>query len=283
MTDYSGKRILSTAPITPESIQILEQVAPVETAATPDEDTLMGLLENTIGIVCRGEGVVSARMIEAAPDLRVIGRPGAGYDSVDLMAAGARKIPLVYAPIGGFAVAEGTVGLLLSLVKRFPQTDRALRAGNWNVRYEVPTGDLVTQTLGIVGLGRIGSQVARLLQPFGMRILSCDPFVEAAVARMKPGAFLLNLARGKVLKSLDVLCEGLESGQLGGVALDVFPTEPPDFTHRIFKDERCIFTAHNVGTSHVALERILTSMSTSMVNVLNGKAPEYCVNPEVFD
>ena len=323
MTDYSGKRILSTAPITPESIKILEQVAPVETAATPDEDTLMGLLENTIGIVCRGEGVVSARMIEAAPDLRVIGRPGAGYDSVDLVAAGARKIPLVYAPIGGFAVAEGTVGLLLSLVKRFPQTDRALRAGNWNVRYEVPTGDLVTRTLGIVGLGRIGSQVARLLQPFGMRILGCDPFIkpdavadldvelvdfdtllahsdyvtfhvpleegtlglidEAAVARMKPGAFLLNLARGKVVKSLDVLSEGLESGQLGGVALDVFPTEPPDFTHRIFKDERCIFTAHNVGTSHVALERILTSMSTSMVNVLNGKAPEYCVNPEVFD
>lgn len=323
MTDYSGKRILATAPITDESIQILEQVAPVVTSPSPDEDALMDYLENTVGIVCRGEGVVTARMIEAAPDLRVIGRPGAGYDTVDLEAAGARKIPLVYAPIGGFAVAEGTVGLLLSLVKRFSITDRAIRAGDWNVRYAVPTGDLATRTLGIVGLGRIGSQVARLIKPFGMRVLGCDPFVDpktvadlgielvdfdtllaesdyvtlhvpledstlgmvdrAAVARMREGAFLLNLARGKVVESLDVLSEGLESGQLGGVALDVFPTEPPDFTHRIFQDERCLFTAHNVGTSHVALKRILDSMSASMVNVLNGQAPEYCVNPEVFD
>ena len=323
MTEYSGKRILSTAPITPESIQILEQVAPVETAPSPDEETLMGHLENTVGIVCRGEGVITARMVEAAPDLRVVGRPGAGYDSVDLEAIGARKIPLVYAPIGGFAVAEGTVGLLLSLVKRLSITDRALRGGDWSVRYAVPTGDLVTRTLGIVGLGRIGSQVARLIKPFDMRVLGCDPFVDAdsgdnlgvelvdfdtllaesdyvtlhvpledgtrglidraATARMKEGAFLLNLARGGVVESLDVLSEALESGQLGGVALDVFPTEPPDFTHRIFQDERCIFTAHNVGTSKVALERILESMSNSMVNVLNGKPPEYCVNPEVFD
>ncbi len=323
MADYTSKRILSTAPITDESIQILEQVAPVVTASSPDEDTLMGYLENTVGIVCRGEGVVTARMIEAAPDLRVIGRPGAGYDTVDLEAAGARKIPLVYAPIGGFAVAEGTVGLLLSLVKRLSITDRALRAGDWNVRYEVPTGDLVTRTLGIVGLGRIGSQVARLIRPFDMRVLGCDPLVDpktvaelgvelvdfdtllgesdyvtlhvpledgtrglidrAAIARMREGAFLLNLARGGVVESLDALSEGLESGQLGGVALDVFPTEPPDFTHRIFQDEHCIFTAHNIGTSKVALKRILDSMSTSMVNVLNGKAPEYCVNPEVLD
>ena len=280
----------------------------------------MGLLENTVGIVCRGEGVITARMIEAATDLRVIGRSGAGYDTVDLEAASARKIPLVYAPIGGFAVAEGTVGLLLSLVKRLPQTDRAVRAGDWGVRYAIPTGDLVTRTLGIVGLGRIGSQVARLIKPFDMRVLGYDPVIQPAaelgvelvdfdtllaesdyvtlhvplmegtrglvngsvIGRMKKGAFLLNMARGKVVESLDVLSEGLESGQLGGVALDVFPTEPPDFTHRIFQDERCIFTAHNVGTSHVALKRILDSMSTSMINVLNGKAPEHCVNPEVL-
>ena len=181
----------------------------------------------------------------------------------------------------------------------------------------------MTRTLGVVGLGRIGSQVARLIKPFDMRVLGCDPFIDpgsiadlgvelvdfdtllaesdyitlhvpledgtrglidrAATARMKEGAFLLNLARGGVVESLDVLSEALESGQLGGVALDVFPTEPPDFTHRIFQDERCIFTAHNVGTSKVALERILESMCNSMVNVLDGKPPEYCVNPEVFD
>lgn len=323
MADYSGKRIVATAPITAAAIQIMEQIAPVETSPGPDEETMMGLMDNTVGIVCRGEGVVTGRMIEAAADLKVIGRPGAGYDSIDVEAATARKIPLVYAPIGGFAVAEGTVGLLLALVKMLPTVDSAVRAGNWNIRYGPETGDLTTRTLGIIGVGRIGSQVARLVQPFEMCVLGCDPFIEPesvadlgvelveldellarsdyvslhtplndstrglinrdTIARMKKGAILVNLARGAVVESLDVLADALDCGQLRALALDVFPTEPPDASHRIFRDERCIFTAHNVGVSEVASERIFGSMARSLVNILNGEAPEYCVNPEALE
>ena len=323
MIDYSGKRIVATAPITAEATRIMERVAPVETSPGPDEKTMMGFMENTIGIVCRGEGVVTARMIEAASDLRVIGRPGAGYDTIDIAAATARKIPVVYAPIGGFAVAEGAVGLMLALAKRLSAIDRAVRAGDWNVRYGPATGDLTTRTVGIIGVGRIGSQLARLLQPFDMRVLGHDPFIlqesvagigvelveldellansdyvtlhtpldegtrglinRDTISRMKKGAILLNLARGGVVESLDVLADALDSGQLSALALDVFPTEPPDASHRIFRDERCIFTAHNVGVSEVAAERIFGSMSNSIVNILNGEAPEHCVNPAALE
>ena len=104
-----------------------------------------------------------------------------------------------------------------------------------------------------------------------------------AVARMKRGAIFVNTARGGIVESLDVLADGLDSGQLRAVGLDVFPEEPPDSSHRLFRDPRCSFSPHTVGTSEVAMERIYRSMATSMVNVLTGTAPEFCVNPEVFE
>ncbi len=311
--------MVTTASIGPEATDVLERLVPLEVASSPDEETMMSLLDDTIGIVCRGEGKVTARMIEAATDLRVIGRPGVGYDSVDLEAASARKIPLVYAPVGGFAVAEGALAILLALVKQLPRDDRIVRSGQWNERYDFLTGDLTTHTLGIIGLGRIGAHLARLAQPFDMHILGYDPFIDDLpgvetveldellsrsdyisvhvplseetrglidrdrISRMKPGAIFINTSRGGIIESLDVLADALDSGQLSAVGLDVFPTEPPDTSHRIFRDPRCLFSPHNVGTSELAMARIYSSMATSMVNVLTGKAPEYCVNPHVLE
>ena len=97
----------------------------------------------------------------------------------------------------------------------------------------------------------------------------------AAVARMKPGAVFINTSRGGVVRSCDVLADGLESGRLSAVGLDVFEEEPPDTSHRLFRDRRCLFSPHTAGTSEVAMARIYHSMATSMVKVLNGEAPEY--------
>ena len=323
MTDYAGKRIVTTGPIGPDAISILEQVAPVETATASDEATIVSLMTDTIAIVSRGlEARVSATIIDAAADLRVIGRPGAGYDTVDVAAATARNIPLVFAPVGGFAVAEGALAILLSLVKRLPQADPMVREGRWRERFDFITGDLITRTIGIIGLGRIGARLASLLQPFEMEVLGYDPVVgqdsvgdvgvtvvefdellarsdyisvhvpftddtrglidAAAVARMKKGAIFINTARGGIVESFDVLADGLDSGQLSYVGLDVFAQEPPDTSHRLFSDPRCLFSPHTIGTSEVAMTRIYHSMATSMVNVLTGKAPEFCVNPEVL-
>jgi phosphoglycerate dehydrogenase-like enzyme len=322
--DFMPKqRILATAPISLTPIQILEQIAPVEISPNPDADCLLGQLTGTIGIVARGvEAKIDRSLIEAAPELRVIGRPGAGYDTVDVATATQRKIPVIIAPVSGFAVAEGALALLLSIVKKIPFGDSLVRQGKWQRRYEYSTGDMTEHTLGIVGLGRIGSGLARLAQAFEMTILGYDPLVSPErgkalgvemvslnellersdyvslhmplsdetrglmnrerIARMKRGAVLINTARGGVIENLDVLADALESGQLSAVGLDVFPTEPPDHTHRLFKDSRLLCAPHMLGVSDIAMERIYRSMAVDMVSVLRGERPKFCVNPEVL-
>jgi phosphoglycerate dehydrogenase-like enzyme len=173
-------------------------------------------------------------------------------------------------------VAEGALALLLTLVKKIPFCDAVVKEGQWQKRYDFSTGDMAEHTLGIIGLGRIGAGLARLAQPFGMTILGYDPVVtreqaegmgvtlvtfdellqksdyvsihvpldeqttglinRQRVAQMKQGAILINTARGGLVENLDVLSEALESGQLSAVGMDVFPTEPPDSSHRLFRD-----------------------------------------------
>ena len=319
-----SERIVSTAPIDRIAIDILEQVAPVEISASPDESTMLTLLEGTIGLVARGtEGSITRKIIENCPGLRVIARPGVGYDTVDVAFATQRRIPVVYAPIGGFAVAEAALALLMAIVKKIQLADTILKQGQWQRRYQLSTGDLTGHTLGIIGLGRIGGRLARLVQNFEMEVLGYDPFLtekdargsgvemvplddllrrsdfisvhvplgeqtrgminRERIARMKPGAIFINTARGGVVESLDVLADALESGHLGAVGLDVFPTEPPDTTHRLFKHPHFTGAPHLLGVSRLAMERIYRSMATDMVAVLEGRRPRYCVNPEVCE
>jgi D-3-phosphoglycerate dehydrogenase len=315
-------RIISTAPIDQVAIDILGQVAEVEIAASPDEKTVLDMVDGAVGIVCRGEGRVTARLIEAAPALRVIGRPGAGFDAVDVAKATARGIPVIYAPVGSFAVAEGALALLFALIKKVVLCDALVKSGQWNKRYEITTRDMTGCTLGIVGFGRIGSYFARLVQPFEMTVLGYDPVVSEeeirtagvqpvgleellarsdfisihvplnaqtqglinrrTVALMKRGAILINTSRGGIVESLDVLAEALESGRLGAVGLDVFPVEPPDISHRIFGHPNFVCAPHLAGVSEIAMDRIYRSMASDMVAVLEGRRPKYCVNPEVL-
>ena len=319
----SNQRIVATAPIGDTAIDILKRIAPVEMSPAPDEETLLGFCENTIAFVSRGVGAVTARMIAASDDLKVIGRPGAGYDTVDIAAATARKIPVVYAPVSGFAVAEGALAVLMTLVKRIPECDNAVKAGRWKDRFDLTTGDMTTHTLGIMGLGRIGSHLAKLVRPFDMTVLGYDPYASEDVARdlgvelveldrlldtsdyvslhmplndetrgmmnaerialMKKGAILINTSRGDTIESLDVLADALKSGQLAAVGLDVFPGEPPDSSHRIFKDPRCVCAPHVLGVSVLGMGRIYRTMATGMVDVFEGRRPEFCVNTAVFE
>ena len=314
--------IVSTAPIGQIALDMLREVAEVVTAPSPEENALLILSKNAIGIVCRGEGKVSRRVIEACTALRVIGRPGAGFDSVDIRAATESGIPVIYAPVGGFAVAEGALALLLALVKKVSLGDALVKSGQWRRRYEVSTGDMMGHTLGLIGVGRIGTHLARLAQAFDMRILGYDPFIskeafsdktvrlvalEELLARsdyvsvhvpltdqtrgligkktiplMKTGALLVNTARGQIIEDLDVLADALDTHHLAGVALDVFPVEPPDVSHRIFAHSNFLASPHLQGVSDAAMDRIYRSMAADMVAVLKGERPVYCVNPQVF-
>jgi D-3-phosphoglycerate dehydrogenase len=317
------RRILATGPVSALARELLSPFASIEVAASIDERSLIALAPGAIGLIVRGVVPISRRLIEAGKDLQVIGRTGAGYDNVDIQAATEHGIPVVFAPAAGTrAVAEGTLLMLLALAKRLRELDVKARAGQWSARDELAIGDLYGATLGIVGLGRIGSQVGRLAQAFGMKVIAHDPMVgnEAAATMgidlvgleellgradfislhaplnehtrelvsadrlrsVKRGAILVNLARGGLLADLDVLYEALESGRLSGLGLDVYPNEPPDVSHPIFRRTDVLCTPHCMGLSRRAAHATFSMVSEGMADVFRGRIPVNVVNPQVF-
>ena len=276
-----------------------------------------------IALVVRGQVQITAALMDAAPNLKVIGRTGVGYDTVDIDAATARGIAVVYTPgAGARAVAEAAFAFMLALCKMIAHWDHETKKGNWQARIASQGTDLDQKTLGIIGLGRIGQIVAKMAKPFEMNVVAYDPYLDPAVARtldvklidldtlmsqadfvtlhcpqndetmglinrtrlkqMKPGAFLINLARGGVIESLDPIYEMLVSGHLRGAALDVFLVEPPDHTHPIFGLQNCLVSPHAMATSEGAMRRIYESMANDMTAILAGNTPNYVVNPEVL-
>lgn len=319
-----NSRIVCTGPIHNVAVEILRPHGEIVIASAFQEEALLPLLDGAIGLVVRGvEGSVSARVINAAPDLKVIGRSGVGYDNVDISAATARKIPVVYTPgVNARAIAEAAIALIFALCKKVFFWDRQLKLGNWNSRFRNQPGDLDGATLGIIGFGRIGQMLAELIRPFNVTILAYDPYVSNERARqletelvdldallersdfisihaaltpetqglinrarlqhIKPGAYIVNLARGGLVESLDVLYEALQSGKLGGVGLDVFQPEPPDVSHPVFQLPNCVTSPHALGLTPQAMTKIFESMANDMAAVFKGMSPRHVVNPEVF-
>ncbi len=316
-------RILSTGIVPPVARDILSRFGRIEVAPKTDEDSLVELMSGSIALFVRGVTRIPARVIQAGKDLRVIGRTGAGYDNVDVAAATERGIPVVFTPgAGARYVAEGTLAIILALVKRLPELDLKTRTGNWQARDHTIIGDVQGSVIGLVGLGRIGRHVAKLLRAFEARVISYDPAVsrEAAAAvgvemvdlddlftqsdiitlhaplnsqtrgminrrtlgLVKKGAILVNVARGGLMESLDVVLEALESGQLSAIGMDVFPAEPPEVSHRIFHHPRVLCTPHALGLSVKGSQAIFEMASQGMAEVLEGRIPDNVVNPEVF-
>ncbi len=289
------------------------------------EAVLSRMSSQVVGILARGPVLIDAGMMRAAPNLRVIGRAGVGYDTVDVTEASRRGVPVVYTP-GAMAraVAEHTLSLMLAAAKNLPHWRRVLLEGEWKDRYGRRNLDLDGATVGIVGYGRIGTQVRRLLAPFDCRILvngpnlapdnMADHGVEAApllellgrsdivslhaplnretrglinsenIGSFKPGSILVNLGRGALVESHDLLYEALETGRLRAVALDVFLDEPPDRSHPLFRHPNAVLTPH-VGSATLGAQRgVLETVAGDMMAVLEGRRPteENLVNPGVL-
>ena len=230
------------------------------------EDQLLPLAADTDAWIVRGETKVTRRLIEAAPRLRWIGRAGAGLDNIDQVAAKERGIEVMNVPgANSIAVAELTLGLLLALFRKIPEADASLRRGEW-LKSKLMGRELRGKTIGIVGMGKIGREVAKRAAAFEMTVLGHDPLVPAEAQRaagatpvsldqlladsdivtlhvpstpetkglmskdrlaaMKWGAVLINASRGNLVDEA-ALMTALQSGHLGGAALDVFATEPP--------------------------------------------------------
>lgn len=290
--------IVATGPVHPVAVEIL---GPIE---TPED--WHSLLPEAEALIVRGDATVGEQELAAATRLRVIGRSGVGVDRVDVAAAAAHGVPVVVTPgANARAVAEGALTLMLALVKRLPELQHALLERNWGARDRLELGDLEGTTLGIVGYGRIGRELADLARALGMHVLAHDPLVDDAttplgalfenadivslhapltdetrgivgpelLACAKPGLVLVNTARGGLVSSLDDLLAALEDGRLGGVGLDVFDEEPPDPSHPLFAHPRVVATPHALGLTLGAREAVFRAMAEGVAAVLRGETP----------
>ena len=287
-------------------------------ATSTDEEELVGLVSDAVALVVRGGGSrVSRRVIEAAPRLRVIARTGIGVDEVDVAAATRRGIPVAVVPdAGSNAVAEGALALMLVLAKRVPLLDELVREGRWAERDSVDVRDLEGATLGIVGVGRIGTRLATLGTTLGMRVIGFDPYargdavelgalpelfersdfvslhapltdetrgiVDSELLARARGAIFVNLARGALVSSLDDLLAALDVGNLDGVGLDVFDPEPPDVAHPLFAHPRVAASPHALGLSRAARAATARDAAEAVLAVLRGERPQHVANPEIY-
>ena len=252
----------------------------------------------------------------AGESLRIVANFGVGYDSVDVAAATRRGIVVTNTPdVLTRATAELTVALLLALLRRVAEGDRLLRRrGEWALSPTFMLGrGLEGATLGIVGLGRIGGQVARLGEAFGMRVVhtrGSGPYEELPLDRllgeadvvslhapggdetwhligarelglMKPGAVLVNVARGSIVDE-DALVSALESGTIAGAALDVYEAEP-EVDPRLLSLENVVLTPH-LGSSTVAARDAMGMLCADALEavLLENRLPPNCVNPEAW-
>jgi D-3-phosphoglycerate dehydrogenase / 2-oxoglutarate reductase len=276
-------KIVIADKISPSALKVFAE-HPDWTIVSPDKEHLAGELANADAIVVRSATFVDDAMMEHAPKLRVIGRAGVGVDNVDLEAATKRGIVVMNTPGGNaVAVAEHTFALMLSMARFIPRAHSTMTAGKWEKKTLQGT-ELRGKTLGVVGLGRVGVEVSRRAQAFGMKVVAHDPYVAPtlaqqlnvtmvpleelfaqsdyitlhvgltpqtqgminadAIKKMKKGVKLVNCARGELLNETAVV-EALQSGQLGGAALDVYSHEP-------LKDSPLITLPNVILTPHIA-------------------------------
>jgi D-3-phosphoglycerate dehydrogenase / 2-oxoglutarate reductase len=276
-------KIVIADKVSPSALKVFAE-HPDWTIVSPDKESLARELADADGIVVRSATFVDDALMEKAPRLRVIGRAGVGVDNVDLDAATKRGIVVMNTPGGNaVAVAEHTFGLMLTMARFLHRAHSTMVAGKWEKKSLQGT-ELRGKTLGIVGLGRVGIEVCRRAQAFGMKVIAHDPYVAPAFAqqlnvtmlplddlyaqadyitlhvgltpqtqgminadsirKMKKGVRLVNCARGELLDDAAVI-EALQSGHLGGAGLDVYSHEP-------LKDSPLVGLPNVVLTPHIA-------------------------------
>lgn len=282
------------------------------------EEELIALLQGIDGAIVSTDPF-TARVIRATDRLRVISRTGVGYDAVDVTAATERGIVVTNTPgVNRYAVADWTLALILCCSRRVPENLAEVCRGGWG-RHEGM--DLAGRTLGIVGLGTIGKEVAKRAKGFGMRLLAHDVvpdlgfaerhevryvsleellhqsdfvsihcFLNAAtrhlidaerLALMRPTAFLINTARGGIVDTA-ALTDALRSKRLAGAGLDVFEDEPLPADSPLRMLENVYLTPHVAGSSADARRLSGATAARNLLSALNGDRPEGIVNPEVL-
>jgi D-3-phosphoglycerate dehydrogenase len=310
-------RVLVADGLAEEGLTRLREAGDVVVRSGLSDVELADLLPGVEALIVRSATRVTAGTLKRAAQLRVIARAGVGVDNIDVDAATRQGILVLNTPESStIAAAEHTMAMLLAMVRHIPQAHAAATAGRWT-RDGLTGTELSGKTLGIIGLGKIGSEVARRAVAFGMRVRAYDPYVteerarrlgvelgtwddilgdcevltlhvplgqetraligRTELARMKRGALLVNCARGGLVDE-DALREALDEGHLGGAALDVFAQEPPPEGYPLLSHPRVIITPHLGGSTQEAQRSIAVDIAEQVLAALRGEPVHGAVN-----
>ncbi|MFA5059821.1 MAG: phosphoglycerate dehydrogenase [Candidatus Omnitrophota bacterium] len=305
-------KILISDKLADEGVNILKDVKEFQVdckyGIKPDE--LKAIIKDYDALIIRSGTTVTADIISAADKLKFIGRAGVGVDNIDLVAATKKGIVAMNTPGGNTtSTAEHAMSLILSLSRNIPQAYASMKSGKWE-RNKFNGVELYGKTLGIVGLGRIGSTVSRMAKGFGMKIIAYDPFISMEVAKkmeievvelndlikradyitihtpkstetkhlisdaqfamMKKGVRIINCARGGIVDEA-ALARALEAGKIAGCALDVYEKEPPDPNLPLFKFDNCVVTPHLGASTSEAQVNVAVEIAETVRDALLGK------------
>jgi D-3-phosphoglycerate dehydrogenase len=307
MSAPNGSLVVALGEVAPHLVEAqLPSGARFVPEPSPDD------LADAVGAIVRADPVVDAAALDRMPSLKVMARTGVGVDNVDVAEATRRGIAVVVTPgTGTNAVAEGTLAMVLHLVKRLRWATSCVAEGRWAQRGEQTMGDLDGSVIGIVGYGRIGRRVADLARAFGMTVLVHDPFIipESGAVSLEElrrrahvitlhlplteatrhlvddtflrdvvaGAVLVNCGRGGLL-DLDAAHAALLDGRLVGLGLDVFDPEPPEH-HAVFDHENVVLSPHLMGLSAGATRATFAAAARGVADVLEGRDPVAVADP----
>lgn len=310
-------KVLVSDKLAQEGIDILRRVADVDVNTGLPEDKLCEIIGDYDALVVRSGTQVTAKVLKAANRLKIIGRAGVGVDNVDVPVATERGVIVVNSPGGNtIAAAEHTVGLLLALARNIPQAYESMHAKEWN-RSKFTGNEVYKKTLGVLGLGKIGQEVAKRCQSFGMKVIAYDPFITAEAATalgvelvelkdclkrsdyltlhlpknketlgmigakefemMKDGVRIVNVARGGIIQD-DALIAAVKSGKCAGAAIDVFEKEPPDFASELFELPSVVTTPHLGASTEEAQTNVAIDVAEQIVDVFEGRSARAAVN-----
>ncbi len=302
------KKVLVSDKLAPEGVEIFINAPGIEvdvtTNLTPEE--LKGVIKNYDGLAVRSASKITADIIDNAEKLKVIGRAGIGLDNIDAPAASKRGIVVMNTPGGNtITTAEHAIAMMLSLARKIPQATISMKAEKWE-KNKFMGSEVYNKTLGIIGIGRVGSIVANRAQGLKMNVIAYDPFISRDAAeksgvklmpldevlaasdfislhtpltdetrriinaeafkKMKTGVYVINCARGGIIVE-DDLYDALVSGKVAGAALDVFEEEPSG-NHKLMKLDNVICTPHLGASTDEAQRNVAIAVAQQIVDYL---------------
>jgi len=321
MTSFSLNKVLISDSVDPSAIDILRQrnvSTDVKTGLSKEQ--LIETIRDYEALIVRSATTVTADVIKAAKHLKVIGRAGVGVDNIDVDAATKQGVIVINAPGGNtISAAELTCTMILSLSRHLTQACASMKSGVWD-RKSFSGNELLGKTLAIVGLGRIGREVATRMQAFGMKTIGFDPLVPADVSKTfgveslpleqiwpqadyitvhtplipqtknllndttlgqcKKGVRLINVARGGIIDE-EALLRALQSGHVGGAGLDVYEEEPPK-RNQLLSHPKVICTPHLGASTAEAQINVAKEIALQFLDLIDGKSVPGIVNPSVL-